>query len=69
MDDLTIMAFFIWTFLLIAAYLFQKWEIQVIDALLGFYLALDSLGTSFPVGLFLFGFNLWTLFEGLRQAK
>lgn len=69
MDDLTIMAFLIWIFMIIAAYVFKKWEIQIIDAVLGFYLAIDSLATSFPIGLFLFGINLWILFEGLREAN
>lgn len=69
MDDLIIMAFFIWVFLVLASYVFKKWEIQAIDSILGFYLALDALSTNFPIGLFLFGINLWILFEALREAR
>lgn len=69
MDDLIIMAFFIWVFLVLASYVFKKWEIQAIDSILGFYLALDTLSTNFPIGLFLFGINLWILFEALREAR
>lgn len=69
MDDLIIVAFFIWVSLILAGYIFKKWEIQIIDALLGFYLALHSIETSFPIGVFLFGINLWILFEALREAK
>lgn len=69
MDDLIIMAFFIWVSLMLAGFIFKKWEIQIINAILGFYLALYALDLSFPIGLFLFGINLWILFEALREAK
>ena len=69
MDDILIVAIFLFMMLLIIALAFQKWEIQVIDALLGIWLALEFMALSFPIGLFVFGFSLWILFEGIREAS
>lgn len=69
MEDLIIMAFFVWICLVILGYSQKNWELQALNSLLGFYLAVYSLDLSFIFGLFMFGSNLWILFEALQQAK
>lgn len=69
MDDIIIMAFFVWICLVILGFAQKQWELQALNSLLGFYLAVYSLDISFIFGLFMFGSNLWILFEALNQAK
>lgn len=69
MDDILIVATFLFIVLLIISLAFQKWEIQAIDSILGIWLALEFMALNFPVGLFMFGLSLWILFEALREAN
>lgn len=69
MDDILIVAIFLFISLLIIALSYGKWEIQVFDAILGIVLSLEFMDLNFPVGLFVFGLSLWILFEGLKEAS
>jgi len=69
MDDILIVAAFLFISLLIISIAFQKWEIQAIDSILGFWLTLEFMGLNFPLGLFMFGLSLWILFEALSEAN
>lgn len=64
----TELTYLIWLVFIILGYIIKKWELLALGSVLGFYLAVSSINSSFSLGLFLFGVNVWILFDALREA-
>lgn len=69
MEDILIVAIFLFISLLIISIAFDRWEFMALDSILGIWLGLEFMALNFPVGLFMLAFDLWILTEALRKAS
>lgn len=67
LTDLMIFMALLWLAVLAVAYFTDKKELQALDSLLGFYLFLELVDLSLPLGLFMLAGNLWILYEALKS--
>lgn len=59
----------IWIGILLLAYFKEKHELQALDSILGFWLALELMDLALPLGLFMFAGNIWILYEAVAAMK
>lgn len=68
-DQLLIFGALIWIAVLMVSYFTAKPELQALDSILGFWLALELMDLSLPLGLFMFAGDVWILYEALVAMK
>lgn len=69
MDDILIVATFLFLCLIIVSLAFKKGEYLAIDAILGLWLAVEFMDLNFMIGLIQLGLSLYLLVEGLTLVQ
>lgn len=68
-DQVVIFGALIWIAVLMVSYFTNKPELQALDSILGFWLALELIDLALPLGLFMFAGDVWILYEAVVAMK
>lgn len=60
---------FIWLVLLALSYIFNKVEVAAINSVYGLWFGFELFTENFILGLFIFLFNIWILFESIGDLQ